>query len=42
MKVLTKISYNSVFAIWKTVSIIAELLYRVVCAIDAYMVEKDI
>lgn len=42
MKVLAKISYNSVLAIWKTVSIIAEILYSIVCAIDAYMVEKDI
>lgn len=42
MKVLARISYESIFAVWKIIARIAEVIYSVICVIDKWMYEHKI
>lgn len=42
MRVLAKISFESVYAVWRIVAKVAEVIYSLVCVIDRWMADHEL
>lgn len=41
MKIIAKISYESLYVIWSAISKIADLIYVIVCAVDKWLSQHE-
>lgn len=42
MKILSKVTFHSVFLVWKMISKVAEIVYSFVVAVDRWISERGI
>lgn len=41
MKILARVSYESLYVIWSAISKIADLIYVIVCAVDKWLAAHE-
>lgn len=41
MKIFAKMSYESLYVVWRLISKVADLIYVIVCAIDKWLMAHE-